>query len=89
MSTNPTVTKTVTHLRHRARAWQGTAAAWTAIAIQRTVAGAGIRQRYKTQRDRAIRAALLRGVPVEHLATRLRLAANTVRAIKRGERTAE
>ncbi len=89
MSTNPTVTNTVTHLRHRARTWQGAAAAWTAVAIQHTLAGAGIRQRYKTQRDRAIRAALHRGVPVEHLATRLRLATNTLRAIKRGQRTAE
>ena len=89
MSTNPTVTNTVTHLRHRARTWQGTAAAWTAIAIQHTLAGAGIRQRYKTQRDRAIRTALHRGVPVEHLATRLRLATKTVRAIKRGQSTAE
>ncbi|MFE3114205.1 hypothetical protein [Kitasatospora indigofera] len=89
MSTNPTTTKTAAHLRSRARTWQGIAAAWTAVAIQHTLAGAGIRQRYKTQRDRAIRAALLRGVPVEPLANRLRLATNTVRAIKRGERTAE
>ncbi len=89
MSTNPTITKTAAHLRHRARTWQGTAAAWTAITLQHTLAGAGIRQRYKTQRDRAIRTALSRDVPVEHLATRLRPATNTVRAIKRGERTSD
>ena len=89
MSTNPTITNATARLRHRAHTWQGIAAAWTAIALQHTVAGAGIRQRYKTRRDRAIRTALSRGVPVEHLATRLRLATRTVRAIKRGERTAE
>lgn len=89
MSTNPAARPTTHHFRSRTRAWQGTALAWLAVGLQHTLAGAGIRQRYKAQRDRAIRAALHRGAPLEPLAKRLRLANRTVRAINRGERTAD
>ncbi|MFI6158158.1 hypothetical protein ACIBCA_36340 [Kitasatospora sp. NPDC051170] len=72
MSTNPTAPTaarpTTLQLRDRARTWQGVALGWTAVALQRTVAGAGIRQKYKAHRDRAIRAALRRGVPLDRLA---------------------
>ncbi|MGA5823520.1 hypothetical protein ACPC54_37355 [Kitasatospora sp. NPDC094028] len=90
MSTTPTAARpTAVQLRARARTWQGIAASWIAVAIQRTVAGAGIRQTYRAARDRAIRVALRQGVPIDRLARRLGLAPATIRAIKRGERTAE
>ncbi|MEU9044579.1 MULTISPECIES: hypothetical protein [unclassified Kitasatospora] len=93
MSTNPTAptaaSPTTLRLRDRVRTWQGVALGWAAVALQRTVAGAGIRQRYKAHRDRAIRAALRRGVPLDRLAGRLGLASKTVRAINRGERTTD
>ncbi|ARF83255.1 hypothetical protein ACIG0C_34940 [Kitasatospora aureofaciens] len=89
MPTNPTATTTTVSLRARARAWQGIALGCIAVALQRTVAGAGIRQKYKAHRDRLIRAALRRDVPIHRLAEQLRLAPATIRAINRGERTAE
>ncbi|MFD9123583.1 hypothetical protein [Kitasatospora sp. NPDC059571] len=90
MSTNPAAARPTTHhLRRRTRAWQGTALAWLAVGLQHTLAGEGIRQRYKAQRDRAICAALRRGAPLEPLAGRLGLAPETIRGIVRGKRIAE
>jgi hypothetical protein len=90
MSTNPAAARpTADYFRGRARAWQGTALAWLAVGLQHTLAGTGIRQRHKAQRDRVICAALRRGAPLEPLAGRLGLAPKTLRDILRGKRTAE
>jgi Mor family transcriptional regulator len=60
-----------------------------AVVLHRSVAGRVARERWRARRDRALRAAYRRGVPVEELATRLRLSPGWIRQVLSGRRPAE
>lgn len=60
-----------------------------AVVLHRTVAGRDARERLQGRRDRALRAAHRRGVPVEELAARLRLTPGWIRQVLNGRKPAE
>jgi hypothetical protein len=76
-------------LRVQARRQAGRVLLWWAAGLQYTVAGQRRRSWYKALRDRAIRAAGVRDVPVGDLAARTGLKPETVRGILRHQRTSE
>ena len=61
----------------------------TAVVLHRTVAGRAARERWRARRDRALRLAYRRGVPVEELAGRLGLSAGWIRQVLAGRKPAE
>jgi hypothetical protein len=61
----------------------------TAVVLHRTVAGRVARERWRSRRDWAIRAARRRGVPIEELAAGLGLSAGWIRQVLAGKRPAE
>lgn len=60
-----------------------------AAVLHRTVASRVARERWRARRDRAIRAARRRGVPVEELAARLGLTTSWIRQVLAGKKPAE
>ena len=62
---------------------------WMAVALHRTVAGRVARERMQGRRDRAIRAARRRGVPIEELAARLGLTTSWIRQVLAGRKVVE
>ncbi|MGV9352326.1 hypothetical protein [Streptomyces misionensis] len=60
-----------------------------AVVLHRTVAGQAARERWRARRDRAIRAAHRRGVPVEELAARMGLSAGWIRQVLAGKKAVE
>lgn len=57
-----------------------------AVVLHRTVAGAAARERLQQRRNRALRAAYRRGVPVEQLAAQLGLSQGWVRQVLAGRK---
>lgn len=60
-----------------------------AVVLHRTVAGRDARERLQGRRDRALRAAHRRGVPVEELAAQMRLTPGWIRQVLNGRKPAE
>ena len=60
-----------------------------AVFLHRTVAGRDARERLQARRDRAVRAAHRRGVPVDELAARMRLTPGWIRQVLNGKKPAE
>ena len=60
-----------------------------AVVLHRTVAGRDARERLQGRRDRALRAAHRRGVPVEELAARMRLTPGWIRQVLNGRKPVE
>ncbi|MEU0818900.1 hypothetical protein [Streptomyces mirabilis] len=59
-----------------------------AVVLHRTVAGREAAERLQARRNRALRAAYRRGVPVEELAARMRLTPNWIRQVLNGKKPA-
>ncbi|KMS67206.1 hypothetical protein ACH49_28730 [Streptomyces leeuwenhoekii] len=60
-----------------------------AVVLHRAVAGRAARERWRSRRDWAIRAARRRGVPIEELAGRMGLSAGWIRQVLAGKRPVE
>lgn len=60
-----------------------------AVVLHRTVAGRDARERLQARRDRALREAHRRGVPVDELAVRMRLTPGWIRQVLNGRKPAE
>jgi DNA-binding IclR family transcriptional regulator len=75
--------------REQTRRTAGRVLLWCAAGLQHTVAGQRRRSWYKALRDRAIRAAGVREVPLGDLAQRTGLKPETVRGILRHQPTSE
>jgi transcriptional regulator with XRE-family HTH domain len=60
-----------------------------AVVLHRTVAGRVARERMQRRRDRAIRAARRKGVPIEELAAGLGLSQGWIRQVLAGKKVAE
>ncbi|WP_435643839.1 hypothetical protein ACR9VJ_26290 [Streptomyces sp. H49] len=60
-----------------------------AVVLHRTVAGREARERWRACRDRAIRAARRRGVPIEELSARMGLSAGWIRQVLAGKKAVE
>jgi Mor family transcriptional regulator len=60
-----------------------------AVVLHRTVAGRGAAERLQARRNRALRAAHRRGVPVEVLAARMRLTPSWIRQVINGRKPPE
>ncbi|MGW5426849.1 hypothetical protein ACWET9_06430 [Streptomyces sp. NPDC004059] len=75
------------------RRWWNDALGWLqlrlAVVLHRTVAGRVARERMQARRDRALRAAHRRGVPVEELAVQMRLTPGWIRQVLNGRKPAE
>ncbi|MGW2971288.1 hypothetical protein ACWDBO_31345 [Streptomyces mirabilis] len=59
-----------------------------AVVLHRTVAGRDAAERLQARRNRALRAAYRRGVPVEELAARMRLTPSWIRQVLNGKKPA-
>jgi Mor family transcriptional regulator len=59
-----------------------------AVVLHRTVAGRAARERLQARRNRALRAAYRRGVPVEELAARMQLTPSWIRQVLNGKKPA-
>jgi Mor family transcriptional regulator len=59
-----------------------------AVVLHRTVAGRAARERLQARRNRALRAAYQRGVPVEELAAQMRLTPSWIRQVLNGKKPA-
>lgn len=59
-----------------------------AVVLHRTVAGRAAAERLQARRNRALRAAYRRGVPVEELAARMRLTPSWIRQVLNGKKPA-
>ena len=75
------------------RRWWDDVTAWLllrlAVVLHRWVAGRVARERWRARRDRAIRAARRRGVPIEELAAGLDLSPGWIRQVLAGKRPPE
>ena len=60
-----------------------------AVVLHRTVAGRDAAERLQARRNRALRAAHRRGVPIDVLAARMRLMPSWIRQVLNGRRPAE
>lgn len=60
-----------------------------AVVLHRTVAGRDAAERLQARRNRALRAAHRRGVPIDVLAARMRLTPSWIRQVLNGRRPAE
>ncbi|MFE2737361.1 hypothetical protein [Streptomyces sp. NPDC056721] len=59
-----------------------------AVVLHRTVPGRDARERLQGRRNRMVRAAYRRGVPVEELAERMRLTPSWIRQVLNGKKPA-